>query len=80
MNDDSLSDVQKINAEYDDSFAKDGAKIGDVGINIKPLMAGSGNDSVLAREIWNKAIEACAAEVGKEGWLMAQYLIRKLKK
>ena len=43
MNDDSLSDVQKINAEYDDSFAKDGAKIGDVGINIKPLMAGSGD-------------------------------------
>ena len=52
-----------------------------VGINIKSLMAGQGNDSVLAREIWNKAIEAAALhcdEMGEEARISEN--IRGLKK
>ena len=55
-------------------------------IDIRPLLAGSGNDSKLAIRIWNEAIEAAAIEakrylnsVGYKG-VKTEAAIRELKK
>lgn len=57
-----------------------------VGIDINPLLNGAGSDSVLAKEIWNAAIEAAAVKINYElgtDELNTYYIereIRKLKK
>lgn len=80
MNDDSLSDVKigkygitqaledKINAEYDELFAKDNAKLG---FASDPWIVGKDdywfihNNKRLHKESWNAAIDAAISEVLK---------------
>lgn len=76
-------DIYCSDCAYDDSFAKDGAIIGNVGMFDKMEQQNklaSKNLNVYEKEIWNAAIEAAAEYLERDNWITVPNQIRELKK